>query len=45
MRDVPTPFGHLSDWRVDPRDPRPSARTEASAQMKATGLRKWGEGR
>jgi len=45
MRDVPTPFGHLSDWRVDPRDPRPSARAEASAQMRTTGLWKRGERR
>jgi hypothetical protein len=34
MRDFPTPFGHLSDWRVDPRDPRPEARARALAQMR-----------
>jgi hypothetical protein len=27
MSYFPTPFGHLADWRVDCRDPRPSART------------------
>jgi hypothetical protein len=26
MSHFPTPFGHLADWRVDCRDPRPSAR-------------------
>ena len=31
MSYFPTPFGHLSDWRVDPRDPRPSARAQAIA--------------
>ena len=40
MRDVPTPFGHLSDWRVDPRDPRPSARAEAAAQVRKRGWRR-----
>jgi hypothetical protein len=34
MKDVPTPFGHLSDWRVDPRDPRPSARAQLMALAK-----------
>lgn len=29
MKDYPTPFGHLADWRVDCRDPRPSARLKA----------------
>lgn len=28
MSYFPTPFGHLSDWRVDPRDPRPAARAK-----------------
>jgi hypothetical protein len=40
MRDVPTPFGHLSDWRVDPRDPRPSARAQASVQVRKGGRRR-----
>jgi hypothetical protein len=34
MRYFPTPFGHLADWRVDPRDPKPEARARAIAQMK-----------
>jgi hypothetical protein len=34
MRYSPTPFGHLVDWVVDPRDPRPSARASAAAQVK-----------
>lgn len=29
MSYFPTPFGHLCDWRVDPRDPRPAARAKA----------------
>jgi hypothetical protein len=29
----PTPFGHLVDWRVDPRDPRASARAKAILLM------------
>jgi hypothetical protein len=33
MRFLPTPFGHLADWRVDPRDPRPEARARALAGM------------
>jgi hypothetical protein len=28
MSYFPTPFGHLADWRVDCRDPRPSARAK-----------------
>ncbi len=34
MRCFPTPFGHLSEWRVDPRDPRPEARARALAEMR-----------
>jgi len=34
MSYFPTPFGHLSDWRVDARDPRPSARAQALALAK-----------
>jgi hypothetical protein len=33
MSYFPTPFGHLADWRVDPRDPRPDARARAQAGM------------
>jgi len=33
MSYFPTPFGHMQDWRVDPRDPRPSARTRAQADV------------
>lgn len=33
MRFLPTPFGHLAEWRVDPRDPRPEARARAQAGM------------
>jgi hypothetical protein len=36
MSYFPTPFGHLSDWRVDARDPRPSARDQALALAKKT---------
>ena len=35
MAYFPTPFGHMQDWRVDPRDPRPSARTRAQADVVA----------
>jgi hypothetical protein len=34
MAHFPTPFGHLSDWRVDARDPRPSARLRAAALLR-----------
>jgi hypothetical protein len=34
MSYFPTPFGHLCDWRVDARDPRPSARAQALALAK-----------
>jgi hypothetical protein len=33
MSYFPTPFGHLSDWRVDPRDPKPQARARLQAEM------------
>ena len=33
MSYVPTPFGHLQDWRVDPRDPRPTARLHLQASV------------
>jgi hypothetical protein len=33
MKFLPTPFGHLPDWRIDPRDPRPEARARALAGM------------
>ena len=29
MTYFPTPFGHLSDWRVDSHDPRASVRAQA----------------
>jgi hypothetical protein len=34
MHDYPTPFGHLADWRIDCRDPRPSARLKAILNRK-----------
>ena len=34
MRYFPTPFGHLADWRVDCRDPRPSARAKVRLDRK-----------
>lgn len=36
MAYFPTPFGHLSDWRVDARDPHPSARAQALALARLT---------
>jgi hypothetical protein len=33
MRFLPTPFGHVADWRVDPRDPHPEARARTLAAM------------
>jgi hypothetical protein len=35
MSYFPTPFGHLSDWRIDPRNPKPQARTRLQAEMVA----------
>jgi hypothetical protein len=35
MSYFPTPFGHLSDWRVDPRNPKPAARARLQAEMVA----------
>ena len=35
MSYFPTPYRYLVGWRVDPRDPRPSARAKAAALRKA----------
>ena len=35
MGFLPAPIGHLAEWRIDPRDPRPEARARALAGMKA----------
>jgi hypothetical protein len=35
MSYFPTPFGHLSDWRVDPRNPKPQARVRLEAEIVA----------
>lgn len=39
MRFLPTPFGHLADWRVDPRDPRTEARARTRAMLETM---RWG---
>jgi hypothetical protein len=37
----PTPFRHLAEWRVDPRDPRPDVRArEQIAIVKEKGRRR-----
>ena len=38
MSYFPTPFGHLADWRVDPRDPKPRARARLRPDGRERGV-------